>query len=810
MSKNIVKHTNAYVGEVYGNILDQYSNPTYNLKLFVIRNPEEYDDVYGGLDTTEIDPRDVVVLAQTGVTGNMLDNFTIEQLCSPGQKTTTGFSFTIKQPGAASFLDQFALARAYLGQEEISMPLVFIDVTFKGYEASIDDEDDGGAPVTIAGPYRYRMRLTDVEIEVNQDGSQYQFKALPDSTTAFASGIFQIPQTFKTVGDTITTHLKKLEEQINAYHKEVHKVPDQIEFDLSELIGVDSGSGGGDSLEKITDESLLTSKDASAETANRIRNEIWKAKTNIDRAASIGDAPKIAGQEAERVYNEDQLMHDKGTSLDRILITILSMCPEFYNKVTRKLDPLDPKSEVNTKQAFVSWCKLLPRVENLGYDSDRKVFAKKYVFTPVLYKTSRPDVAVDEKELDVSEDDAVSRIQQLKDSQTLYKAYEYIFTGRNDQILALDIRYNPGINILLPAKGGALGDLNVTAGPAISNQLDATKGVDVVSQSADLLDKQKAKQVESTIGDLIDSIKGLKDSISSVSSFVDGIGLDVSNAAGFLENTTQRQAELLQETLGTRALADADFKLDIDTTFTRTTEDSDTLTDIGGNDYSPELSGLIYSADILNPATIGSSFSSELLDKGYVTSEDVRAPVSQSRSRQIDITNDAQSATYKAGSVRNKLFGFLTNQNLSDNFLLNIQLQLRGDPWYMGGSQFVKSNPEQANYLRGENNFWLEVRSPITYDPDPTDEDGALNSGYWNYDGVSQTFTAIYTVRKTVCNFVNGEFTIDVEAYRGQVDASNTPKISTNASQELPTNTTTESTPSQTEDPDSISDPGGA
>lgn len=787
MAKDKLKYNNPYVGEVYGNILDQYHNPTYNLKLFMVREPEKYEDLFGRVDSNDIPPQDIVVLAQTGVTGNVVDDFVVTHLTGPNKTSETGFSFTIKQPGAASFFDQVALARSYLGDggddsKVPSAPLFFMDLTFKGYEANIDDEDDAGEPVTIAGPFRYRMRLADVSVEITERGSEYQFTATPDSVTAYYQGIYQLPQTFKTIGDTITDHITSLQEQYNAYLSDKAKVPDQVEFDLSQLIGTDPQAGGGDSLEKISDDSLLTSKSADAETANRIRNEVWKAKDNVDRAATVGDAPKISGKEAEQVYDEDAITHDPGTDINRVMATILSMCPEFYTKVTRKADPLDPKSEVNEKQAYVSWFKILTKVEPLEWDSDRKVFAKKYIYVPVLYKTARPDVAVDEKELEVSKESAASRIGQIKENKSLYKAYEYIFTGRNDQILSLDLKYNPKVVIMMPAKGGAIGDITIAAGPNFTNQIEKDKGLDPESQTKDTFNKQSDDMVEKKIGDLL-SLKGFVDSMASQ------FGIDAAALKEKVDNSTSQAAGAFQDVINARTLASGEFKLDVETSTTRKTEDTTTTTDVNGDTYTPDNSGTVYSADILNPETMGSAFSAELLEKGYVTATDARSTITQGTSRQADVTNETQSGTYKAGSPRNKLFGYLTQQQSSDQFLVNIDLQLRGDPWYLGNSNFTKSSEEQANYLRGENSFWLEIRTPISYDPDTTDEDSALNSGYWKYEGTSQTFSAIYNINKVVCSFNNGKFTVDVKAYRTDLDAA---KVEKGSAESASTDTSTQ------------------
>ena len=75
--------------------------------------------------------------------------------------------------------------------------------------------------------------------------------------------------------------------------------------------------------------------------------------------------------------------------------------------------------------------------------------------------------------------------------------------------------------------------------------------------------------------------------------------------------------------------------------------------------------------------------------------------------------------------------------------------------------------------------FLVEIRSPITYDPDFTDEDSEFNSGYWRYDGVSRTFSALYRMVTVTNNFSGGNFTTDINAVRTKIDATNLEKTST-------------------------------
>ena len=70
------------------------------------------------------------------------------------------------------------------------------------------------------------------------------------------------------------------------------------------------------------------------------------------------------------------------------------------------------------------------------------------------------------------------------------KAYEYIFTGRNDQILDVNIQYNEGIALLLPTERGLLGDSSLNASSVLNstsvpkNQSAKDGGIDKLNESA--------------------------------------------------------------------------------------------------------------------------------------------------------------------------------------------------------------------------------------------------------------------------------------------------------------------------------------
>ncbi|MDA8897396.1 hypothetical protein N9I83_00005, partial [bacterium] len=146
----------------------------------------------------------------------------------------------------------------------------------------------------------------------------------------------------------------------------------------------------------------------------------------------------------------------------------------------------------------------------------------------------------------------------------------------------------------------------------------------------------------------------------------------------------------------------------------------------------------------------------------------------------------ADSATIKKGSVSNTLFGFIAGQHQADlAFMLELDMTLRGDPWYLGNDGDRSSDEAQANYYGDDNHLYLTLRSPKTFDLDWTDEDSDINTGYWRGDGLSRSFGGVYRLISVVNSFSGGEYTCEVNAQRIVPPITSKPKTQAEKNQEV-------------------------
>lgn len=768
---NIPQIDDPYVGKVYGNLLDNYDSPTYNLKLYMLRKTISVaaPDGVAKLDYADemtSAPADQIILAQTGVTAASIDDLSIEALTSTDGPNAISVDFTVTQPGSATFLDQMQMARAYLDQESDYMPVVFLELRFQGYEADIDDQDEGGQFAQIAGPYRWKLGITGIEVEINAGGSVYNITTLPMKSYAYRSPFFKIPTNLKSIGKTITEHVESFKTELNKAHGPdglaTNEVPDEFDFDLSELLG--AGEDGTVGPDKIFDETLYSSADQGSDDRNRLMNETFAIGDAVTAKQAFVDAPLDEGEEAEQVFEEDGIMISKDTTIEKYFATLLSMNAEFYTKISRKAEIDNADGSVQPEKAYVTWFKMDANVTQLKFDKSRNSYAHKITYKPRLYKSSRPDIAIDSKELDVSGPDNSKRAKQIFANGGLKKAYHYIFSGLNDQIKSLDIKYDTGIALLMPPAGGAVGQaalvLAEKAG-GIAGDKDITLG-GVVEELINAKSLATGKEV---FKDFLDSINKLKDIASDglsglTQQLLDATGLSENVIIGALRDGDKQNQEALEEALAKKGVLNE---------INKANSVNAPVTTESFTEYSPELSGYNYAVDLVNPMETPLT-ADELEELGYLKLED--AKISTVIRQQVVTTEnnadvDNQSATIKKGSVQNTMFGVIASQHGNDlKFLIELDMTLRGDPWYLGKDTNDNSNEEQANFYKDDNHFFLSMRSPKTFDMDWRDEDSELNTGYWKGDGVSRSFGGVYRLVSVVNNFSGGAYTCDVTAQR--------------------------------------------
>lgn len=748
---------NKYVGDdvILRNALDQYDNVTYTTKLYMITD----DDGAGGgyfNNATSAAPDQTVVLCQTGVTNAQITNLSIDIIPTVSKTFDYRANFTVRQPNAVDFFDQIQIAKNYLQIAGTPKETALIlEIGFRGYAADPDDEDAGGIPVTdtqIAGPYRYILYVNTADISIDETGSTYNFRAVSMFRKAYSMHIQESDYEFKTKGPDIPTHVGHFVRKLNTWRLENHtdhQIVDQFDIDLSRL-----SSALGEKLdlnfaEKDTATTLRRLMDTEEPLTYEQLEQTIREKNKSVESEDIGDV-------------SNQVTVAKGDSVYKYLFTLLCMNNAFLDGLTRAEAFGDLSKPVNINQAFVKWMKLNVDVKILGWDSVRKVYATKTTYIPEIVDVSDPAHSCNPNENAVTQPSTNSRLQELTSSGALRKSYHYMFTGLNDQILTVDLNYDAGLIFLIPPGYGNLGTIETT--PVNPGKID-------VDPDEDLKDTQKKAQA--VISALTKALQGG----FSGSTVVD-------NLLGSLSENEKTLIRDNQERLAEVATAVADFDLGLETASTNTNvnvDDGSQSTDDNTalRNYTPD----VFAADLLTGGPSAVETTSESI-KATAAAKQALSQYNTEVSESLQCAPQPPSiASGATGGKKATLFAYYYQNAINPGMLQELNMTIKGDPWYLGNNvgnasthsgqsintgtvyeNFAQATDAHSVYKLGTQHFIFEMQTPRQYDYGVDDED--TNTGLWQQMNTDYFFSGVYMIHRVTANFSNGVFTVDIRAKR--------------------------------------------
>tara|TARA_R110001606_G_scaffold338457_5_gene486565 strand:- start:1244 stop:3916 length:2673 start_codon:yes stop_codon:yes gene_type:complete len=788
---------NGFLGKVAGNLLDQFDNPSYNAKLYLIAASEDNststppDDnsredtgkktiSHGGFlnGATHAKPENTVILAQTGVTGILIDNIEIVSVPSgQGISLSKTVSCTIKQPGAANFMDMIVLARRRLGIPGLAKDApFFLEINFQGYQESdmaystgSADVDAGGGIKDISGPYRWRLELINAIIELDSTGSTYELDFAVTDDLVFADTHYKTKSTIKTLGSTITEHVKDFEKKLNEYEKQKADSdktgsPDIYTFNLSNLVPGEDGGG----QEIITNENLAENRIDTSTDKKPADAPDQDATIRQDNEKKTADKSLSKNEKAEQF----EMTFEAGITIEKFIGELLAKNDDFFRHTTRTkgMTVENIEGEADPQQTNVNWFSINGNIKQLEWDNVGERYPREIIYQPAVYKTPVEGQLQDIKETKLDKQATENRIQAME----IKKAYEYIFTGRNDQILSIDLKYPLGINLLIPNKGGRFST------PLLSN---ITKFNSEPQSTSESLDGKALAGVAAFLSDakkFLDIFKKAKE--GSISDLATAAGLSPAQIKDVLADRAGETATALIESLSNKQIANAvasaltSKRSTSNQSGSATESDRQRLIDSSvGEEYSPEPSGYVYGADLLGGThAFGESITEEQRDKAKKSIQENIDSTDTSNGPNISVKSEVNKEEARGPqSPSNTLFGYLYGQKTNADILLTLDMQLRGDPWYLGEvdtgfvdreeNKAIKTNKSTTDALitSGGDNFVLfELRQPMYFDPFITDEDD--NVGLYATGGQSYFITGIYRIIEVINNFNGGIFSSSI------------------------------------------------
>ena len=753
-----------YLGEVAGNKLDAFNNATYNWRLYMIPDETKLTEGGGYMNgALKAEPEETVIIAQTGVTGIAIENISLNIVKGNSGAFVTNGSFTLIQPGAADLLDQIQMAKKALGIKAgmFANAPIFLELSFKGYTDDIDDNEAAGEPVTIDGPWCWQCEIATIDVSITDQGSTYDFAVVIGSQSAFSDTFYTIPADTSMTGGSVIKCLEDLQETLTKFREDnykEHAVQDEIVFDLSSIKA------------KLGDATIKYTNADTAEQVNRLMNaqsQGIKTREAYDKALEDNPESLDGGIQASGgIWSFDRIQVKQGTNFHRILTTLLVMNDDFLEMTTRKFDFASPDVDpagIDLNQTFTSWYKIEATVEWLKYDHRRNTYGKKITYKPVIYDTADEGTAISMAEFETTKDNVTTRVREMK----IKKAYHYLYTGLNDQILSADISYKAGQLLLGAPGGGKMGDSSTSPnGPG--GDPNAPDGKNAKAYKDAIQTDSKALS------------KKLQDDPTMRQQAIDSLGLSPAQQDEMAKDKgrymTLAQAIIFQSQGGTNPLG---YQKDAVT-------GEQTLAPVGeaggvnnqGN-YKPEPSGYLYSSDLLANTGGGTETIIGELSGHQAMSEfrDIAGTATVKPSFSNTVSVVTTSGNTSDGSNKATLFGYMF-QNVNDaSILVDLGLKVRGDPWYLGakpvdptkGKKYVageggikESDMDSISYDGNDNYFLFTMQTPRVIDPDVDDEDN--NTGYMSKAGTAYFLSGVYQIMQVTATFANGMFELDLNA----------------------------------------------
>lgn len=795
-----------YLGTVYGNVLDSFDNPTYNLTLSVIKTPVQSSNANtsassstsspradtpsgnsstsGGNTTTQVAPggqtplsqrtipaNERIIIAQTGVTAVQISELEIKTYSegSAGYRATE-MQFNLFQPGAANLIDQIQIARAYLGDPSTNAQFAMLmEVSFVGYSHNPEDEDSAsrGKPVIVDGPHSWVISLTDMVVTIDQTGSRYECKASVIEQLLYNDRQYRVPARMFTLGRTVREHANYLAESLTAWcraNQSNAETPDEYVVDLSMLLGDTAPLIKNDQIFVATDNNVVRDNVVVRDPAIYSIRE--SARLDAVRSASGGGYVQRP-QDADLMVNGSVVEVNDKEDFYAYFCRLLSMCPEFLAKISTIDNPsrygqTRASGGMRANRLFLHWFGIEMDVEYIKWDRRRADYAKKIIIRPMIYKDTRSDLFLTVTD-DVSGEiknaaaSAAAQAEEMRQKGELLKSYYYSYTGLNDQILNLEMKLDPAVNVMQApradlVKGTVVGNLQSPI-----NNANAAVGLQSLTNIIDTV--RNAEK----FGAFLSTIKNLP--AAQLDRIVQSIASSTSISPEQLSSVIQRGTEADRQALASRinSATSAQLARAVNAASSNTSPTSALVRNPDGSVYDPELAGVSspFADDLVQFDASGFTVS-QLIDSGFIDissidpstySFDLVPPVSQAASI-------ADSAASSGGSQLNStsttLFNTILASRAGSTMLNTVELTIRGDPWYLGRARGKSVADQMDMSLATTNHFLLQVASPPLIDPD-ADED--KNTGIWQKNQLNNTLSGVYQITEVINKFSNGVFT---------------------------------------------------
>ncbi|QOI72260.1 putative structural protein [Erwinia phage pEa_SNUABM_50] len=387
----------------YDNPLLKYHNYTWNFSLYTMDH-KEYELFFENSDA-EISK---YVIAQSGVTGRYSINSV--KITSAGPATpglTSNYSLNscimeVQENGGMSLFDDLVVLSNELGyQKFMDVPLV-MELNFVGFDG------ESGEPTIIPGLNRkWGMRINTIAGSASPSGGTMNYTFTMTSTRG---GIMEnkdwtLMEPYTCTTATFGEFLQQLEDHLN-----------KIATDQYGYLRFKYAAFADNKFFELS-----------------CPNELANMTINYDSKQSPEVTQTSSGQNASK-----QFTWAASLPVSRVIDDVLDCCMPLHDSTDKR-------------RQFVN---IIPVSKYIGYDNIRNTSAFKSYFYVLKYKigdvTSKDDLHEERFNLEYFRENAdkiADETDPNKQPKINAKRYDYQFSGLNNEVINLDLKYDQGFNL---------------------------------------------------------------------------------------------------------------------------------------------------------------------------------------------------------------------------------------------------------------------------------------------------------------------------------------------------------------------------
>jgi len=726
------------------NALDEYANYTYHIKFWM--TSESLAEKVTSTNKEAIDTIPKVVVAESGATaGFNITEFTLRNLVGTNNETRNmpSVSYTMKviEPYGFSLPDRLNSTAQQFGTINWQRAKFFVEIWFVGY-------NENGTPVTQALFHQiYRVVITVINFSGNEGGGSYEIQGIMDGQIGFTNQLDLQSSTISVSATTVGEFFDKFQKALN-----------------------------------FNQETLALGTAPLAQYEIRLPNEMRSWQMNKSR---LSDDQRSKNMNIKAEGNTVQVTATKGIDFSSLVYQTLSLCDEFK---TWTQGGQNQEGAVTTlTHGMVKNVKIHSKVNYVGYDFRAGKYVEKVTYTIVPYWETRvrgediPTIRAVEKR-----NVQMEKLKFLLTTGRIKKRYEWIYTGLNLDIIKFDLKVNNFFAIATVPYAGTNNYSNQTVGPLANDKSSAWEQrlaqyrkakeryqalpEQITLAEQDLKTAQnRAGRVNNSIQAITQELESLKDNRMITQQYRDERTLALSSSLQDLQSqTVEASQQRLNNLRGELSQAEKNLR--------QQTQD---FVDF----YDREPSAIIRD----NPQALArrrgveqlqSRFSAvnQTQQQLFVEDQDIIDPdfpyvntvIPNDAARQADGnqgTSSQQTPTFSTNQINypksRSLFGAVVgNYDSVNKEMIKIDLEIRGDPWWMGHSnididgavpdKLGDLNPAFAELIGGDNMYYLTFRSGQAPNPE---------TGFMEFTQNNQFVDGFYLVIQVKNIFANGRFT---------------------------------------------------